>query len=548
MILLLLIFKRMNHHWIIYVILAVYGWIFTGCTATPEEKDFGTIALEESAIPIRPGIPGERPFWNTYAKRFIYAPAFDFKTVENAQKYRFELISLADSSTYSFESEQRFAPLSPVWADVPVGYVQLKVLAVAENGKSIELAGERHFYRAAPFAGEYHEPVMPYDSSARLALSNLMNEDYVRYWLEHGKPDPDYKNYIFATKIYSALIVGSITYARLNEGTKEAERSTQLAKIVADYLIGISYEEGSEWESFPPSYHGSYQNRPVGDVFKDKPFMRETTNFTIIAADAGHAYLDLYDHTGEEKYLEAAIKIAHTYQKTQMKNGTWYQMVDYKTGEPVVSLIAIPTGVVVYLERLGRDYGIKGLEETAEKALQWVMENPVKNFHWVGQFEDITPREPYVNLSREQACDLAMYIFKNRNSDQEMLELAEELVRFAEDQFVVWEQPRSVTGKNPASNSEYWITPCVQEQYVFWTPVSRSAGIMIETYRYAYEATKDEIYLAKAKSIANALTLVQEVFNGEYPSFFSTLETNKWLNGTVYPAEILMRFSEDLEL
>lgn len=534
-----------------FTLLILFTALICACESTAQKgtelRTFGEIALKESAIPVRPGIPGERPFWNTYAKRFIYAPAFDFKAVENAQRYRFELLLLADSSTYSFESDRPFSPLSPVWPEVPVGDVELKVIALTAGGDSVGLAGERNFYRSAPFAGEYHEPVLPYDSSATLALENLMKEDYIQYWLEHNAPDPEYKNYIFATKIYSALIVGGITHARLKAGISEAEQSIRLAQTVADYLIGISYEEGSEWEFFPPSYHGSFKGKDLANIFKNKRFMRETTNFTIIAADAGNAYLDLYDYTGDKKYLEAAIRIARTYQKTQMNNGTWYQLVHYKTGEPLSSLIAIPTGVVTFLERLGRDYAVEGLEETSDKAFNWIMENPVRDFHWVGQFEDITPRDPYINLSREQACDLAMYIFKNRSSDQEMFQLAEELVRFSEDQFVVWEQPRPGTGRNPARNSENWITPSVQEQYVFWTPVSRSAGIMIETYMYAYEATKDEIYLAKAKSIANALTLVQETHNGEYPSFFSTLETNKWLNGTVYPAEILLRLSEDLE-
>ena len=535
---------------ILFLLISVMG-VVSSCNTTvqnEEKKSYGEIALEESAIPVRPGIPGERPFWNTYAKRFIYAPAFDFKAIEKAQKYRFELLSLADSSTYEFESDKPFAALSPVGPEVPVGNVELKVIALSAGGDRLGLAGERNFYRAAPFAGVYHEPVMPYDSSATLALDNLMKQDYVEYWLDHGTPDPDYKNYIFATKIYSALIVGGITHARLNEGTGEAEQSLRLAQTVADYLIGISYEEGSEWEFFPPSYHGSFKGKELADVFKNKEFMRETTNFTIIAADAGNAYLDLYDYTGEKKYFDAAIKIARTYQKTQMDNGTWYQLVHYKTGETLSPLIAIPTAVVTYLERLSENYyDVEGLKETSDKALTWIMENPVQDFHWVGQFEDITPRDPYKNLSREQACDLAMYIFKNRSSDQEMLQLAEELVRFSEDQFVVWEQPRPGKGRNPASHSENWITPSVQEQYVFWTPVSRSAGIMIETYNYAYEATKDETYLAKARSIANALTLVQEAHNGEYPSFFSTLETNKWLNGTVYPAEILMRFNGDMK-
>ncbi|MEX2336281.1 MAG: hypothetical protein WD555_03320 [Fulvivirga sp.] len=537
-------------NYIFYIVIIAVGFMISCDSAAQNERDktFGEIALEESATPVRPGIPGERPFWNTFAKRFIYAPAFDFKDIDAAVKYRFDLLSLADSSTYSFESDKPYAALSPVWTKVPVGKVELKVIGVSANGDRLDLAGERHFYRAAPFAGEYHEPLMSYDSSAMLALDNLMKEDYVRYWLENGKPDPDYKNYIFATKIYSALIVGSITYARLKEGTTEAERSTLLAKIVADYLIEISYEKGSVWEFFPPSYHGSYQDKSVGDVFKHKPFMLETTNFTIIAADAGHAYLDLYDYTGETKYLDAAIKIARTYQTTQMENGTWYQMVDYKTGEPVVSLIAIPTGVVVFLERLSRYYGIEGLEGTAEKALQWIMENPVKDFHWVGQFEDVTPREPFENLSREQACDLAIYLLKNKMDQHNSIRLAEELIRFSEDQFVIWEKPMPAKiRKSKGSFTKNWITPSVQEQYIYWMPVGRTAGIMLQTYWTAYETTKNEMYLAKAKSIANSFTLVQKEHNGKYPTYFTRYPVDMWLNSAVYPSKILMDFDQYLE-
>lgn len=38
-------------------------------------------ALEESAIPVRPGRPGQVSFWNEKSRRFIHAPAFDFKSV-----------------------------------------------------------------------------------------------------------------------------------------------------------------------------------------------------------------------------------------------------------------------------------------------------------------------------------------------------------------------------------------------------------------------------------------------------------------------------------
>ena len=38
-------------------------------------------AIQESLVPIRPGIHGQRPFWNAHSRRFIHVPAFDFKAV-----------------------------------------------------------------------------------------------------------------------------------------------------------------------------------------------------------------------------------------------------------------------------------------------------------------------------------------------------------------------------------------------------------------------------------------------------------------------------------
>ncbi len=91
-----------------------------------------------------------------------------------------------------------------------------------------------------------------------------------------------------------------------------------------------------------------------------------------------------------------------------------------------------------------------------------------------------------------------------------------------------------------------WITPSVHEQYVFWMPIGRSAGIMVETFWQAYVSTKKEIYLAKAKSIAGTFTKVQKEHNGDYPTFFTKYPMNLWLNSTVYPAKVLMTLQNNL--
>ena len=55
---------------------------------TTVRKPFGEAEWRRSAVPLRPGEPGKAPFWNAYAKRFIYAPVFDFNRVEGGVKYQ----------------------------------------------------------------------------------------------------------------------------------------------------------------------------------------------------------------------------------------------------------------------------------------------------------------------------------------------------------------------------------------------------------------------------------------------------------------------------
>lgn len=98
------------------------------CTQTsPPDNDYYRQSLEESMIPVRPGIPGEAPFWNKYAIRFINVPAFDFKPIEGAAWCRFTAVSESDSMDYVFTAEQPWNPLLPIWKELPVGMVNLTV-------------------------------------------------------------------------------------------------------------------------------------------------------------------------------------------------------------------------------------------------------------------------------------------------------------------------------------------------------------------------------------------------------------------------------------
>ena len=125
-------------------------------------------AAKEYLTPIRPFTEGRNACWNTYSKKFIYAPVFDFPEVEGAVSYRFTLtpdIAVTETAvrgdddssesaaagkeqevrestdSYTFIADKPSSPLTPVWADVPVGKVVLKVEGLDKIGKVVGLSG-----------------------------------------------------------------------------------------------------------------------------------------------------------------------------------------------------------------------------------------------------------------------------------------------------------------------------------------------------------------------------------------------------------------------
>src|SRR5205807_794557 len=77
---------------------------------------------------------------------FLWAPAFDFPRVPGAVSYRF-FVRTVEGGTLSFEAKESWAPLTPVWAQVPVGSTSLTVEALDRKSQPIGTAGKRQFHR-----------------------------------------------------------------------------------------------------------------------------------------------------------------------------------------------------------------------------------------------------------------------------------------------------------------------------------------------------------------------------------------------------------------
>ena len=506
-----------------------------------------SFASAQTSQPVRPGQPGVRPFWNGHAKRFIYAPAFDLPPVDDAAAYRFKIKDGA-RRTHTFSAKEPYAPLSPVWEDVAEGYATLSVQAIGIDGKDLGSPAERVFYRSPGFTGDAGAPPTAYHDAGRAGLKAIFQAPHVQHWLTSATPDRSYARYCYPNKVIGGLLRAMSVYANVAESEKDRAAALEIARRTADYLLSLRLPESSPYAHVPPTY--------ALNVDKPTPITRGRVEghwlMVPSAIDAALGLLDVHDITKDPKYLDAAKAIADTFVKTQEPDGTWPLMVDGRTGKPVAPQRLIPTWVIFYFDRFDQQYQLSQYRDARQRAWKWILDNPLKTYQWDAQFEDIKLRDPYVNLAREQACDVAFLLLSDPKRTPGDIAEAERLLRFSEDQFTVWAPVKDVAGWKKAmpdrrKNCEVWITPCVLEQYTCYDPVARSSAILINTYAKAHEVTGKGEYLAKAHALANGMLAGQAWLaeahggNGEIPTWNMKRPPINWLNNSYYAAEALLK-------
>ena len=504
-------------------------------------------AAEPNAVnqPVAPGEPGKRPFWNKFAQRFIYPPAFDFAQIEGAKSYRFSVTG-TDQKTRTFTAQHPTAALTPVWPQIPEGEAEAIVEGLDAAGKGIGISRSRRFYKSPAFTGEVEQPVRPYEVAARDGLSAIYNAPHMQFWLAEGKPDRSYKKYCYPNKVMGAAIRAMVAYSRAATSDEQRTTALKIARQVGDHLLSLRYAAGTPYANMPPTY--------TLDVDEPTQLLYERVEgrwfMTSSAVDAAFGFLDLYDATKDPQYLEAATAIAGAFKRNQSADGTWPLMADWQTGRPITQQRLVPTWVIFLFDRLDRGYQVADYRDSRGKAWQWIESHPLQTYQWDAQFEDVRPRPPYVNLAREQACDVAVLLLSEKNPSPERIAQAEELLRFSEDQFVVWARVKNPKGwkavmPNRRKQVGTWITPCVLEQYSCYAPVSGSSAILINAYLKAHDVTRKPEYAAKARALANGLVAGQDYMarrhdgGGQIPTWLWKSTPKNWLNNSYYAAEAL---------
>ncbi len=490
----------------------------------------------------------KRPFWNAYSTQFMFVPAFNFPKIFQTKNYLFTAED-KDGKIHTFTASRPTASLAPIWADIPVGVVHLRVESLNAAGEVEHIAGARSFYKSAPFPGRdaYPPKSRTYRECALAAYRYIYNDEAVQHWLKYGKPMADYAHNVYPAKTIGGVIGAMVAYAKLEPAC--AENALKLACRAADYLLSITFDGEHPLAGLPPTY--SFENLNAEVVNKVAPAAQRYANtiMMIYPIYAGIAYLTLAEATGDEKYFNAAMRIAEYYKKNVLPSGSWYLVRDCKSGKPLSDNICIDFEIVNFFRMLYE----KTQNETWHKLeiahYHYITDKCLKEYKWEGQFEDTAISQPYENLTHFHANNLIEYISKYHPDDKKMVEEAVDLIRFVEDQFVVW-------GEHPAWNYTFGPAPrhypAGLEQYDCYAPIDSSTATIMTAFANMYRLKGNRLYLEKAKALADMITRVQNSETGQIPTFWMGENcaygyVNFWLNCLLYTANAMMSFAELIE-
>ena len=484
-------------------------------------------AGKEYLQPIRPDVP-----WNSFAKKFIYAPSFHFDTAEGAREYLFTLAP-AGGDTLSFKAGSPSAPLAPVWDILPEGNVTLTVDALDAGGKVLSRVGEREFLKDFPFEGPYPGPARDYTEAAVKGALYIHTMPEIQNWRNSSLPDMAYPHNTYPCKIIGATIrVECFIAGMLPE---RRENALEIARSAAAFLIDQSRPEDAPLAWFPPTYYL--------DKEASKREWNQGKTMTLEAASAGQAFLDLYDATGEKEWLDRAVSIGRTYVKLQREDGSLPIKVDFISGEPVNEVSAMLHPLLRYFKRL-EGYGFDEFFGPRAKGEQWMNDVAVKTFNMTGQFEDVNVNglELYQNLTNCTAAPYASYLLTRGQCSDDDISIARDLICMSEDQFAHW-----AYHEKTADGIFKRMAPCVHEQYHYEMPVDNSACNVANAWLDYYQATGDLLSLAKAKAMIDNITRMQNPINGCTPTTWEWRDAGKdrkrtfWVNCAFSSIQMLMR-------
>ena len=204
-----------------------------------------------------------------------------------------------------------------------------------------------------------------------------------------------------------------------------------IVKTMMDRLWEYRTPENNDWPGVP---YASAQ--PGTGIYYGARADGEYATEPDKVAQAGRAYVDLYEVTGEKKSLEmgshCAAVLASKVRLGDEDHSPWPFRVDVRSGVPIEEYTAHMIPAIRLFDELSR-LGVANYRPLRDQVWNWIEKYPLKNNIWKGHFEDI--RIDSTNQNRDQLSPLetARYILYNQDQFPDWMVDAKGLIDWVKD-------------------------------------------------------------------------------------------------------------------
>ena len=213
------------------------------------------------------------------------------------------------------------------------------------------------------------------------------------------------------------------------------------------------------------------------------------------AAIMGLSYLELYQATHNKKYLDAASIITANLAKTQKPEGNWSFRVDPETRKVKEEYTSSAIYGVMLFEEMDKVSGNPSFQKSRERAMKWIMENPVKTLLFNGFYEDV--KADTTNRTNWDCIDLVKYLLAHLNENPAWLQQALKLNNYIEKTFIDHDHPYK-----PAEG--------IREQFRCFVTMGIHSAHWASMMADFYRVTGDRSYRHRAIQTMNFVTYLQQ--------------------------------------
>lgn len=431
--------------------------------------------------------------------RFIYAPWLPLSATAGAVKYRIELTPSHPPSSKPLIVEVAAAAsvdLRPFWAGMAPGNYAVAITALDAGGAAIGTAQRSNLVKKVPF-GSHPLTVIPDPIAMELALRfprHLADHQYAFHTL-FREIDAAGQNAVISKTI--ASICHSPWHLLVRWGTP-TEQARGL--VLADYFTKVL-----QWDA----------DQPLGIQQGYKAM------YFGAAQDWGRAVLDDFEVTKAEDRLALVRTAFDRLYRLQQPSGSWALMWDrepwpkWSGSFTMWNTAWLDHNGAAYALPFGRYRKLSGDHRYLDaelKAVRWVLRNSLRTGYWETQAQQGDPgyNRP---TAHTMALDFLLYLLEQAPADQADSVLAEDVMRYLEDQFISWDRVPAVSGGTMTDNG-----------------ILRLAIVSL----LLHQRTGKPLHLAKAEALFTAYMLNRDPVSG-----LTDMRWNRYMSQVDDPAYAL---------